>query len=116
MKKTQSIKENRQFRALYARGKTSARKTLAVYSRKSRSKAVNHLGITVSVKLGGAVVRNRAKRRIREAYRLHEGRFREGFDLVIVARHAIVDAPFGRICDDLLAICAEQGLLKESAS
>jgi len=114
VKKTQSIKENRQFRALYARGKTSARKTLAVYSRKNRSRTVNQLGITVSVKLGGAVVRNRAKRRIREAYRLNEHLFREGLDIVVVARHAIVNAPFGRICDDLLAICAEQGLLQET--
>lgn len=113
MKKTQSIKENRQFRALYARGKTAARKTMAVYTRKGRQKTVNHLGITVSVKLGGAVVRNRCKRRIREAYRLHEDSIKSGVELVIVARHAMVGAPFRRIEADLLAICQELGLLLE---
>ena len=111
MKKTQSLKENWQFQFLYARGKTTAGKTLAVYTRKNRQKTVNHPGVTVSVKLGCAVVRNRAKRRIKEAYRLHEDRVIPGADIVIVARHAIIGAPFERIVADMLAAFEKLGLL-----
>lgn len=112
MKKTTAINENRHFRALYSRGRTAARKTMAVYARKGRQRAANHLGITVSVKLGGAVRRNRAKRRLKEAYRLCEDSIQSGIDLVIVARHAVLEADFDRIKGDLMAIMKELGLLE----
>ena len=94
MNKTLSIKENHLFRALYHRGKSAARKSMVMYVMKRRTQPVNHLGITVSVKLGCAVERNRARRRIRETYRLNETRLKCGFDIVIVARKAAYDAPF----------------------
>ena len=46
----------------------------------------SRLGLTVGVKLGKAVVRNRTRRRIKEAYRIHEGAFLPGYDIVVVAR------------------------------
>jgi len=113
MEKTVSITENRTFRALYRRGKTAARRTMAVYVCKNRLKTVNRLGLTVSVKLGGAVRRNRIRRRIKEAYRLSEGRLKSGYDVVIVARSAAHSAEFSRLTDDLLSIAAELSLLEE---
>ncbi len=111
MQKTVPLTHNHEFRALYSRGKSSARKTMAVYTKKGRQKTVNRLGITVSVKLGGAVVRNRARRRIKEAYRRSEHLFCPGADIVIVARHGILDAEFSRIERELLSIAKELSLL-----
>ena len=67
MKNTVSLKENHEFRRLYHRGTSSAGRHLVLYCRKNRL-GHNRLGVTVSVKLGHAVVRNRARRRLREVY------------------------------------------------
>jgi ribonuclease P protein component len=55
-------------------------------------------GITVSGRVGKAVVRNRVRRRLREAVRVHVGQVRPGLDLVLVARPAIVSATWAHIC------------------
>lgn len=110
MQKTLSIKENRLFRASYAHGKTAARRTMAVYVLKSRQKTINQLGITVSVKLGGAVVRNRTRRRLREVYRLAEPGLRTGHSIVIVARHGAIEAPFSVLQRDFSLLTEQLGL------
>ena len=51
--------------------------------------AQSRVGISVSKKVGNAVARNRAKRIIRAAYRLHESSFPIGCDIVFVAREDI---------------------------
>jgi ribonuclease P protein component len=62
---------------------------LLVASRSSGgSEAPRRLGITVSRKVGGAVVRNRVKRRIREWFRHSRPKLRGGIDLVVIGRSA----------------------------
>lgn len=46
----------------------------------------NRLGLSVSRRLGGAVLRNRIKRRLREAFRLSQHQQPAGYDIVIVVR------------------------------
>lgn len=55
------------------------------------------MGITVGKKLGNAVIRNRAKRMIRAAYRLNEASFPIGYDIVFVARNDIAQRKTGEI-------------------
>lgn len=85
VKYTSSLKENRQFRRLYAKGKSSATPYLAFYCRRNGQKS-SRLGITVGGKVGKAVLRNKVRRRLREIYRLHEDKLQPGYDLVVVAR------------------------------
>lgn len=103
MKHTVSIKENHVFRRLYSKGKSAVSPYLAVYVRRNGS-AGNRLGITVSTKLGHAVVRNKVRRRIREAYRLHEGELRTGWDIVIVARVKAAHGRYGALERSLLSL------------
>ena len=85
MRFTTSLNKNHEFKRLYNKGKSVSSQLVVVYSRRN-GRAANRLGITVSTKVGGAVDRNRVRRRLREIYRLNEDKLLPGFDIVIVAR------------------------------
>jgi ribonuclease P protein component len=62
----------------------------------------SRIGYVATKKLGNAVVRNRAKRRLREACRLSLSAFRqEGMDYVLIAREKIINVPFDQLLRDL---------------
>ena len=105
------LKQNHIFRRLYATSGISNR-YLVLY-RKRGCPGKNRVGITVSKKLGGAVVRNRVRRRLREVYRLNESRFLTGYDIVVVARSACVDAPFEALTRAYLQLADKAGILEE---
>ena len=112
MKHTVSMKENYLFRRLYAKGKSAATAALAVYVRPNHSQRTR-LGITVSAKLGKAVRRNKVRRRIREAYRIHEDRMAPGFDMVVVARVRSAHAPYAEVERDLLRLLSKLGVYQK---
>lgn len=111
MKFSTSLKLNHIFRRLY-RSNGQANSCLVLYARKNRSDT-NRVGITVSKKLGKAVVRNRVRRRIREAYRLNEEKFLSGWDIVIVARSRAVEVSFQKITESLLSLAERAELLEK---
>ena len=115
MDHTVSLKLNHVFRRLYSRGKSAVNPCLALYCRKNNL-GYTRLGITVGVKLGKAVVRNRTRRRIREAYRLHEDRFLPGYDLVMVARVKAGHSRYREIERSLLSLAGKLGLLRKEGA
>ena len=110
MRFSTSLKFNHIFRRLYS---TSGHGNgyLVLYARKNRS-ATNRVGITVGKKLGGAVVRNRVRRRLREVYRLNESRFAPGYDIVVVARSRCIDADFSKLEHAYLSLAEKAGILE----
>ena len=59
------------------------------------------------------MVRNRIRRRIREAYRLSESSYALGYDIVVVARHRAAEATFQEIQDCLLKQSEKLGLIRK---
>ena len=110
MKTTSSLKRNNEFRRLYNKGKNAASKYVAVYCRKN-GRAANRLGVTVSTKLGGAVQRNRIRRRLKEIYRLNETNLSVGYDVVIVARQASRQAEFKELESSVRYLFNKLGIL-----
>jgi len=115
VKTSVSIKKNHEFRRLYSKGKSAANPWLVVYCRKT-GRGTNRLGITVSAKLGKAVVRNKVRRRLREIYRLREDKLLRGIDLVVVARtrctrssYQEMERAFERACRELKLFAPEKG-------
>lgn len=97
------------FSRVYREGRRYAGETLALYVRSTDG--VRRAGVTAGRGLGGAVIRNRAKRRLREAYRRIEARLCATGDLVLVARSAAVNAGFAEIMREMEALCAAGRLL-----
>lgn len=115
MRKTVTIKSNRDFQRLYRRGRSAAGGTLVVYFQKNRQGA-SRLGITTSTKLGKAVVRNRVRRQIREIYRLNRDKLLTGQDIIIVARVRAVSGGYHAMEQDFLRCCKKLKLLKSVKS
>lgn len=111
MKFSVSLKKNNDFRRLYSKGKSVAAASLVVYSKKNRLQT-NRLGLTVSTKVGKAVCRNRVRRRLKEIYRLNEGRLERGLDIVVVARIKAAHTPYSKLERDFLYACSRLGILK----
>ena len=111
MKFSSALKLNHIFRRLYHTNGV-ADGLLVLYFRRNRLEE-NRVGITVGKKLGKAHVRNRARRRIREVYRLNEEKFQPGWDIVVVARSRAVDAPFEKLVKSYLSLAERAGLLRQ---
>lgn len=114
MKQTISIKSNHDFQRLYHKGKSAASPFLAVYVRKNRV-GRNRLGFTVGKKVGGAVVRNRVRRKLKEIYRLHEEEFQTGCDIVVVARVRAAFSSYHQLEKSFLTLADKLGLGKGKA-
>ena len=109
MKFSSALKRNHIFRRLYATT-AYANGFLVLYARPNRTQQ-NRVGITVSKKLGHAVVRNRVRRRLREVYRLNEDRFSPGWDIVVVARSRCIHADFPELTNAYLLLAEKAGIL-----
>ena len=96
MEHTVSLKQNHEFRRLYNKGKSAVSPYFVIYCRRT-GRPENRLGITTGVKLGNAVKRNRARRRIRALYRTHEEKLLPGYDIVIVARTRVIYGRYGEL-------------------
>ena len=71
------------------------------------------LGVITSSRIGAAVVRNRARRLLREAFRLHQHSLAGPVDLVVVARPSISGKAFAQVEKDFLTALRKARLLKQ---
>ncbi|MGM9662867.1 MAG: ribonuclease P protein component [Oscillospiraceae bacterium] len=93
MKETRTVKKNHEFRRMYRKGRSAVNSYLVLYCRPNAF-GHNRLGVTVSAKLGKAVVRNRVRRRLREIWRLNQGQMKQGYDMIVVARSRAVKGSY----------------------
>lgn len=100
------LRRRSDFGRVYAKGRSFAGDLIVVYVLPTRGRLAR-VGFSVSRKLGGAVVRNRVRRRIGEAVRALLPRVPAGLDLVIVARVKAAGADYARI-----AAAVEQAFIR----
>jgi ribonuclease P protein component len=83
---------------------TSRAKSGALVSETREAIPVSRFGISVKKALGGAVVRNRIRRRIREILRRNRTEFPSGWDIVIHPRRLVAQAPFAPLEAELVRL------------
>ena len=107
-----TLKENREFRRAYTRGKSYISPDLVTYIIKNNNNNLR-IGITTGKKIGKAVERNRSRRIIRAAYVKLNRNIRLGYDIVFVAR---TKTPFRKSTDILKSMTKhlkDAGILNE---
>lgn len=109
---SESLKKNQDFQKVYRRGKSYANKYLVMYVLENQL-GKNRLGISVSKKVGNSVVRHRLTRLIRESYRLNEIVFKQGLDIVVIARVTAKGKGYKEINSALLHLGKLHKILEE---
>ena len=123
--KFKAICENHLYNKAYSKGKRAVTPALAVYvlpdyhakrlaKAHPEKKVMNRIGLTTSTKLGGAVVRSRCRRIMREALRAceKERELKLGFLIVIAARSAMVNLKTQDVTQQLDAALTKLGMYK----
>ena len=110
MKRCYSLKRNKEFRRVYRQGKSAGSHILVLIHQSSRKPDVK-IGLSVSKRIGSAVVRNRVKRRLREAVTPLLPEIAPGCRLIFIARSPILDASFKEIESTVRRLVRKVGLL-----
>jgi ribonuclease P protein component len=94
MKRRTRLSRSRDFDAVYRRGRSVSTRYLVLYAflRPDEAEEESRLGLAVSRKVGGAVERNRVKRRLRAAFEQLQETLPRGRDFVLIARPGLAEA------------------------
>jgi ribonuclease P protein component len=105
------LRQSRDFARLRQQGERLVLGCLIANWNKLPEGGASRLGVVTSRKVGCAVVRNRARRLLRESFRLHQHEFGQPMELILVARPSIANRTFSEVEKDFLATLRRAGLL-----
>ena len=108
--KSVRLQRNAQFRRVYAEGRRAEGRLAVLYALDAPGQP-RAVGVVTSRKIGGAVVRNRARRLLREAYRLNQHKLKDNVQLVLIARSAINGKRRPEVESAVLGLFQEAGCL-----
>ena len=111
LSKAEIFRGKNDFNAVHNRGKSFANHALVVLI-VNDEQFNGKVGFAAGKRLGGAVVRNRVKRLMREVYRLNKNSLRRDCGMILVGRKFLVTAKFKDAEKAFLEICKRAQLLK----
>lgn len=113
MKKAYRIKKNDEFQNIFRHGQSFANRQLVLYYWKKPSQTHFRVGLSVSKKIGNAVLRNQIKRYLRQAFLELEDQIRDDYDLVIIARKPTHTMNFNEIKQSLTHVLTRSKLINK---
>ncbi|MDQ6656075.1 MAG: ribonuclease P protein component [Verrucomicrobiota bacterium] len=115
--KTRRLTRTAEFLSVKTHGRTHRSALLIVGTLETAGAAeAFRAGFVTSKRVGGAVVRNRVRRRLREIVRQHQSAVREGVWVVTIARPAAAQASYAALEDDWLRLAKRASILRASCS
>ncbi|MGP4077796.1 ribonuclease P protein component [Halobacillus sp. K22] len=113
MKKEYRIKKNEEFQKVFQRGQSFANRQLVLYYWKKEDQAHFRIGLSVSKRIGPAVVRNQVKRYLRQAFHELEDQIHPQYDFVIIARKPTNNMNFHETKKSLIHVLSRSKLLNK---
>ncbi|WP_445489253.1 ribonuclease P protein component [Niallia sp. 03133] len=101
MKKEFRIKKNKEFQLVFKNGQSFANRQFVVYKLPKKGQDHFRIGLSVSKKIGNAVVRNKTKRYIRQVFLELENLLDQEADYVIIARKPVSEMNYEEISKSL---------------
>ncbi len=114
MQSVYRLRESKEFDYVYKRGSSQVCRNIVLITARSRSGL--RCGFSVSKKIGKSVVRNRAKRLMRECFRLLIPRVRQDMLYVFVARSGITSSDFAGVRRDIEYLLKKAGMFTDGGN
>jgi ribonuclease P protein component len=112
VEKKNRLTKREYFDKVYRHGKSSANHQFVLYYKAQPRQASFRFGVSVSKKLGNAVVRNRIRRVLKEIVRLNADRLPGGYDLILIARKPMTEMSYHEIEKSVFHVLKRASLLR----
>jgi ribonuclease P protein component len=114
MKKELRIKKNKEFQEAFQKGHSFANRQFVVYALPKEDQDFFRIGLSVSKKVGNAVIRNQIKRYIRQSIFELTDLITHGYDYVIIARKPVAEMDFFDVKKSLTHVLKVGKVLKKA--
>lgn len=112
MERKYRLRKNLEFKKVYSGGKNFWNRNLTLYIKKNGLEE-SRFGITITKKVGNAVVRNKIRRRIKEIYRLNFYRIKDGYDLIFIPKKNVLEISYDELESAVIHILRISRMLKD---
>jgi ribonuclease P protein component len=113
MLKPDVLRRKKDFTAIYNKGKSIGERYVVLFIKKNNL-AYNRTAFLASKKVGNSVLRNRARRLMKESYRELKTNLDSGYDLIWIARNTIVDLKCADVKKSMEAALKKSGIIKRT--
>ena len=114
MNRRYRLTKSTDFKRVRRTGKSYAH-PLVILAASPNDQLMSRFGVTAGRTMGSAVQRNRAKRLLREALRSYLSSLAGGWDVVLIARPALIEAEWNDVCSAVANLLRRAGLLEETS-
>lgn len=111
-KKIRRLKKNKDFQKVFESGNSYANRQFVLYVLNQPDQPYCRLGLSVSKRMGNAVMRNHIKRFIKEIFRELSDRLETGHDLVVISRRPVRTMSYQEMFSSLTHVLKKSGVLR----